>query len=81
LQLGESVQRRWITGGGSYQSVDAARAYFATDKDVPDKARVLRVVWPDGEVTTLERIPLNRRVIVHRDAGKTRTEPLRGRSQ
>ena len=78
LIAGQRVQRRWITGG-SYQSVDAPMAYFATAGGVADKLE-LRVIWPDGTSVTHTGVPLNRRVVVAQRASKFESVPLRGRA-
>jgi hypothetical protein len=42
------VARRWITGGGSYQSVDAPVAYFGLGSAGPRSGLRIQVLWPDG---------------------------------
>ena len=42
------VARRWITGGGSYQSVDAPVAYFGLGSAGPRSGLRIQVRWPDG---------------------------------
>ncbi len=74
-------QVRWITGGGSYQSVDACEAYFATGTKA-GKATArgteskLEVTWPNGRITTHEGIKGGTRVVLNRD-GRTDSTPLR----
>jgi hypothetical protein len=69
VETAAGVQRRWITGGGSFQSADAPEAYFGFG-DAPAAAKVtLRVRWPDGAVRELEDVPAGARlVVVERDA-------------
>ncbi|MBP9824510.1 MAG: ASPIC/UnbV domain-containing protein, partial [Thermoanaerobaculia bacterium] len=55
------VARRWITGGGSYQSVDEPVAFFA----LAGAARgTLRVRWPDGTTTVVEGVHGDQRLVV-----------------
>lgn len=80
LETSAGVQRRWITGGGSYQSADAPAAYFAIPASASKGKRSLRVSWPDGKVTTLETVEPNRRIILRKDNSSTPLlRPLRGR--
>ncbi len=70
------TQRRWITGSGSYQSVDAPAAYFGVPAGAAGEKSVLRVTWPDGKVTELESVPVNQHITIRRGSPK---EPvLRG---
>jgi hypothetical protein len=48
LETPSGVSRRWITGGGSYQSVDAPVAYFGLAGAPVSTALSVRVRWPDG---------------------------------
>jgi hypothetical protein len=58
------TQRRWVTGGGSFQSIDAPEAAFGFgDAGVPLRV-TLRVRWPDGRVRRLEGVPTDRTVVV-----------------
>lgn len=70
------TQRRWITGGGSYQSVDAPAAYFGIPSGTNDGKRVLRVTWPDGSVTELEAVPVNQHITIKK--GSPEEPALRG---
>jgi hypothetical protein len=80
LEAAGRTQRRYITGGGSFQSVDAPVAYFGLGELAADAPRTLRVRWPDGKVTTLDAPPLDRRLIAHRDRPTApQVVPLRGR--
>jgi hypothetical protein len=56
------VQRRWLTGGGSYQSVDAPVAYFGGGGEA-DPVRV-RVAWPHGGATRIAGAPAGRTLVV-----------------
>lgn len=55
------VARRWITGGGSFQSVDEPVAYFALAREARAK---LRVRWPDGTRTVVEEVHGDQRLVV-----------------
>jgi hypothetical protein len=72
------TQRRWITGGGSYQSVDAPRAYFGLGRAATTRP-MLRVVWPDGRRTEHGPLPPNHVVTVRHDRPEVEAAPLRGR--
>ncbi|MBK8270628.1 MAG: ASPIC/UnbV domain-containing protein, partial [Planctomycetes bacterium] len=48
-------QRRWITGGGSFQSVDAPTAYFGIGEAEVEKELSVRVIFADGK-TSEQRI-------------------------
>jgi hypothetical protein len=50
LETSMGVQRRWLTGGGSYQSVDSPNSYFALPNDGWQK---LTVQWVDGTGLTM----------------------------
>jgi hypothetical protein len=77
LRVGGSVQRRWITGGGSYQSADAPVAYFGLGTAAADAPRTLRVTWPDGETTTIEQPTLDRHLVVRRGKPQPEAYPFR----
>ena len=78
LETPAGVQRRWITGGGSFQSVNAPAAYFGLG-DLPKGAKVkIRVRRPDGTTQTLEAAATDRLVVVH---GGTRPSNAPGRTQ
>jgi hypothetical protein len=78
LRSGTKVQRRWITGGGSYQSADAPVAYFGLSTCATTR-RSLVVIWPDGQPTTISEPPLDRRLVVRRGKAEPEALPLRGR--
>jgi hypothetical protein len=46
LRMGDSVQRRWIVGGGPFQSNNAPEAYFGLG--VANATCDIEVVFPDG---------------------------------
>ncbi len=75
------IQRRWITGGGSYQSVDAPEAYFGLGPAAAGaKVRpTLRVVWPDGRQTEHGPLVPDRVVTLRHDRSAVEAAPLRGR--
>jgi len=56
------IARRWITGGGSYQSVDAAAAYFGLGGAGPRSELRIRVRWPDGS-SSVHPIPQEDRTL------------------
>ncbi len=60
------VQRRWITGGGSFQSADAPEAYFGLGDLPPDAPLTLRVRRPDGSKTEMEIAADSRLVVIRR---------------
>jgi hypothetical protein len=71
-KLGSSVtltsergrQTRWITGGGSFQSVDSTEAHFGVA--ATDESLRIDVVWGDGFSWRLTKAPPGRRVVVRR---------------
>ncbi len=80
LEAAGNIQRRWITGGGSFQSADAPQAYFGLGDLPGDAPRTLRIRWPDGVTTRLAQPPLDRRIVVQREAPeRPQSFPLRGR--
>ncbi len=73
LSSGEVVQRRWISGSGSYQSFDAPHAYFGLGSGDAPKDLSLRVVFGDGKVVEQRVERVNRRLTVrHPDAAEPR---------
>jgi len=65
------TQRRWLTGGGSFQAVNAPAAYFgcrhaANAASQPSSAS-LTITWPDGTATKVGEVGWNQRVIVDRE--------------
>ena len=77
------TQRRWILGGGSYQSVDAPIAYFGLGS-VP-KSELgelgLRVTWPNGKVTKITDVPVNRRIRISQSGKKPYYRKLSGQGR
>jgi hypothetical protein len=66
VETAAGVQRRWIVGGGSFQSVDAPEAYFGFG-DAPAAGKVtLRVRWPDGAVQELKAVALDQTIVVRK---------------
>ncbi len=61
IETAAGIQRRWIGGGGSYQSADAPEAYFGL-ADAAGPATV-RVRWPDGRVRVIEDVPPSTRLL------------------
>jgi hypothetical protein len=66
LTTARGTQRRWITGGGSYQSVDAAEAYFGLGQAASGETSTVRVSWSDGGLTELRGVAADRRLVVPR---------------
>ncbi len=58
------TQRRWLTGGGSFQSVDAPDAYFGLGEGAKSGRVTLRVRWPDGTVRRFEGVAVDQVVVV-----------------
>jgi hypothetical protein len=68
IETPAGTQRRWLTGGGSFQSVDAPEAFFGLG-DATETGRVtLRVRWPDGTVRQLEDVPVGHLIVVRSGA-------------
>lgn len=63
LETPAGVARRWITGGGSFQSVDEPVAYFALARGA---RATLRVHWPDGTRTVVDGVHGDQRLVVTR---------------
>jgi len=61
LETSAGVARRWITGGGSFQSVDEPAAYFALARGA---RATLRVRWPDGTRTVVDEVHGDQRLVV-----------------
>src|SRR6185295_17317738 len=78
LEVGGVRQRRWI-GGGSFQSVDAADAYFALGGAGSDEV-TLSVTWPGGKTTEHKAVPRNRRIELTSSADSLKALPLPGRA-
>ncbi len=64
IETATGIQRRWITGGGSFQSVDAPHAYFGLGDSVESSKVTLRVVWPDGTKSEFGDVPIDQLVVV-----------------
>jgi enediyne biosynthesis protein E4 len=75
VESGGVTQRRWVTGGGSFQSVDAADAYFGLGEGTGEPGKVeVRVTWPDGGATAFAGVPADRLLVVRRPAAGRRVE-------
>lgn len=57
-------QRRWIVGGGSFQSASSQRAHFGLAAD--EGPVTLTITWPDGTAQTTEDVDVNQHVVVQR---------------
>ena len=67
VERGDRTQRRWIRGGGPYQSNAAPEAHFGFPPGGSESIRI-RVRWPDGTVLEETASP-GRRVVVERASG------------
>ena len=70
IETAAGIQRRWITGGGSYQSVDAPDAFFGLGDAAETGKVTLRVHWPDATVSEIEDVPVDRLLVVRRATGQ-----------
>ncbi|MFP6738282.1 MAG: CRTAC1 family protein [Planctomycetota bacterium] len=57
LYQGEAVQRRWLRGGGPFQSANSHRAHFGLGSG--DSPVRLVVSWPDGELQDFGEVSPN----------------------
>jgi hypothetical protein len=71
VETGAGTQRRWITGGGSFQSADAPEAYFGFGDSAGPVT--VRVRWPDGAIQELKGVPVDRVLTVERRGGGSRS--------
>jgi hypothetical protein len=62
---GERTHRRWVYSGGSFQSSSSLAAHFGFE--APPAKPKLRVIWPDGEVSAFDSVPLNSAIVVERN--------------
>jgi hypothetical protein len=76
LIRGDTVQRRWLHGG-SFQSADAAAAYFGVGQAKDGDPWKLRVTWPSGKSVEHSGAGLNRKITVTEGAAAFETTPLR----
>lgn len=76
LIAGETKQRRWITGGGSFQSTNAPAAYFGIGRK-PVESLKIEVRAPDGKTIRIDDVTANRRITI--TPGGQRTSVLRWR--
>ncbi|MCH8253034.1 MAG: CRTAC1 family protein, partial [Planctomycetes bacterium] len=83
LTTPSGTQRRWILGGGSFQSVDAPIAYFGLGFATESKLGKLslRVTWPDGKITETTDVPVNHRIRIGQSGEKPSYRKLSGRSR
>jgi hypothetical protein len=61
---GDQRQRRWIFGGGGFQSSSEPAAHFGIAGD--PEALTVEVTWPDGTVQTVDRVTPGQRLLVTR---------------
>jgi hypothetical protein len=64
LETPVGTQRRWITGGGSYQSVDQPDAFFGLGDATAGATVTLRVRWPGGAASEIRGVPVGRLVVL-----------------
>jgi hypothetical protein len=64
LETPVGTQRRWITGGGSYQSVDQPDAFFGLGDATAGATVTLRVRWPGGAASEIRGVPIGRLVVL-----------------
>ena len=57
VRRAETVQRRWLRGGGPFQSANSHRAHFGLGEG--GQPVRLRVTWPDGEAQDFGELPPN----------------------
>lgn len=62
LTQGEQVQRRWIFGGGGFQSASAQYAHFGVGPD----PITLTITWPDGTSQSIEGVEPNQHLVIDR---------------
>ncbi len=76
-EIGDAVQTRYITTGGSYLSQSELTATFGLAGE--QAIRRLSVRWPRGSQTEFENLAAGKLHIIHRDNGLIRSESLRER--
>jgi tetratricopeptide (TPR) repeat protein len=64
IETPTGVQRRWLAGGGSFQSTDAAEAYFGLGGQAAGDVVGLRVRWPQGTVSAFTAVPADQRLVI-----------------
>jgi len=57
VRQGESVQRRWLRGGGPFQSANSHRVHFGLGRVGAPVS--LTVTWPDGQAQDFGEVPPN----------------------
>jgi hypothetical protein len=75
LTVGGRTLMRHVKGGSSYQAQNDLRVHFGMGS--ARMAEKLEVVWPGGEVTTLEQIEANQILTVTEGRGITQKQPFR----
>jgi hypothetical protein len=74
-EIGDSVQTRFITTGGSYLSQSDLTATFGLGDEKSIRRLIVR--WPRGSKTEFENLPAGNLHVIDRDRGLVRSEPLR----
>jgi len=64
LTQGDRVQRRWVVGGGGFQSASSLETHFGLG-DAPGLVS-LSITWPDGAMQRVEGVEPNQRLVVRR---------------
>jgi hypothetical protein len=68
IETSAGIQRRWITGGGSFQSADASDAFFGLGSAATAGSIAVRVRWPDSTTSRLQEVPPDKLLVVTRAA-------------
>jgi hypothetical protein len=76
-EIGEAVQTRYITTGGSYLSQSELTATFGLGAE--KTIRRLSIRWPRGSKAEYQDLPAGKLHIIDRDKGLIASEPLRER--
>ncbi len=64
VTVGNQTQMRALSCGSNFISQNPAVAHFGLDQaTLVDE---LRVVWPDGQETTLQNLPINQRLVINK---------------
>ncbi len=65
IQVGESLQTRFVRSGTSYLSQDDMRLHFGLG--AAERVSLLRVTWPDGSTTERKNVEANQLIKVAQD--------------
>jgi ASPIC and UnbV len=64
IETAAGIQRRWLNGGGSFQSADATAAFFGLGEVGGPKSLALRVRWPDASTSEFREVPIDKLLVV-----------------